>query len=285
MGDMSQDNGRAGQPARILVVDDEKSMRDLLEQILAPEGYRVTTVEGGRQALTLLHKHRFDLIITDLVMPDIDGIEVLQRAKEIDPNVAVVVVTGYPSADTAARLIGMGAAEYVTKLFNIDVIQVTVAKVLALNGTAATGPAEPSAVAAVDEATEVYNATLLDRLLLTEVARSKWRGHVCGLLVAEIDNFESYTLGEGDEAGEGVLKSLVGALKQEMRPGDVIGRIGRAEFAMVLPETTREEASALAERLRLANVAVSIGQGSFPDDGSDHETLLRVAREAVDAGG
>ena len=238
----------------------------------------------GRRC-TLLHKHRFDLIITDILMPDIDGTEMLQRAKEIDPNVAVVVVTGYPSADTAARLIGMGAAEYVTKPFDVDVIQVTVAKVLALNGAAATGPAGPSAVAVVDEATGVYNATLLDQLLLTEVARSKWRGQVCGLLVAEIDNFESYTLGEGDEAGGGVLKSLVGALKEEMRPGDVIGRIGRAEFAMVLSEATREEASALAKRLRLANIAVSIGQSSFPDDGFDHETFLRVAREAVDAGG
>ncbi|MCH8206003.1 MAG: response regulator [Chloroflexi bacterium] len=282
---MSQDNNRADQPARILVVDDEKSMRDLLEQILVPEGYEVTTAEGGRAALTLLHKQRFDLILTDIVMPDIDGTEVLQGAKEIDPNVAVVVITGYPSADTAVRLIGMGAAEYVTKPFNVDVIQVTVAKVLALNRPAAAGPAGPSSAAAVDGATEVFNATLLIQSLKTELARSKWRGHVCSLLVAEIDHFESYTLGDGDDAGEGVLKSLVGALKGEMRPGDIIGRVGRAEFAVILPETTREEVSAVAERLRLANLAASIGRSSFPDDGGDHETLLRVARAAAEAGG
>ena len=117
-------------PARILVVDDEELIRDLLKMVLTEEGYSVITAEGGEEAIRRLETMRFDLIITDLVMPKVNGVEVLRSAKSIDPNYPVMVITGYPSVETVTRLVRLGAGDYLTKPFNLDMVKVTVAKLL-----------------------------------------------------------------------------------------------------------------------------------------------------------
>ncbi len=117
-------------PARILVVDDEESIRDLLRLVLTGEGYSVVTVNDGEEAIEHLEAQRFDLVITDLVMPVVNGVEVLRAAKRIDPNYPVIVITGYPSVETVTELVRLGAGDYLTKPFNVDVVRVTVAKLL-----------------------------------------------------------------------------------------------------------------------------------------------------------
>ena len=133
--DSEQDekSGPGGSPtplARILVVDDEEMIQALLTELLTREGYQVTTASDGQQAVDLLERERFDLVITDLVMPGLNGIEVLMAAKRIDPRFPVVVMTGYPSVETVTRLIRLGAGDYITKPFNVEIILVTVAKLL-----------------------------------------------------------------------------------------------------------------------------------------------------------
>ena len=105
-------------------------IRILLNDILTAEGYEVTTAFDGRWAIDLLERERFDLILTDMVMPGRDGTDVLRAAKRIDPWYPVVVMTGYPSVEAVTRLIRLGAADYITKPFNVDVLTVTVAKLL-----------------------------------------------------------------------------------------------------------------------------------------------------------
>lgn len=117
-------------PARILVVDDEESIRDLLRLVLTGEGYSVVTANDGEEAIEHLEAQRFDLVITDLVMPRVNGVEVLRAAKRIDSNFPVIVITGYPSVETVTELVRLGAGDYLTKPFNIDVVLVTVAKLL-----------------------------------------------------------------------------------------------------------------------------------------------------------
>ena len=120
--------------ARILLVDDEIVVRVMLTEVLATEeGYDVTTANDGSQAIDLLHQERFDLIITDLMMPDVNGIGVLQEAKRIDPLYPVIIITGYPSINTLTRLVKLGATDYITKPFHVEVIKVTVAKVLEMS--------------------------------------------------------------------------------------------------------------------------------------------------------
>ena len=125
---MGQEESR--RPARILVVDDEESIRDLLRLVLTGEGYSVVTANDGEEAIEHLEAQRFDLVITDLVMPRVNGVEVLRAAKRIDSNFPVIVITGYPSVETVTELVRLGAGDYLTKPFNVDVVLVTVAKLL-----------------------------------------------------------------------------------------------------------------------------------------------------------
>ena len=132
-------------PARILVVDDEESIRDLLRLVLTGQGYSVVTASGGEEAIEYLEAQPFDLVITDLVMPTVNGVEVLRAAKRIDPTYPVIVITGYPSVETVTELVRLGAGDYLTKPFNVDVVIVTVAKLLEMgrvNGEPKSGDSE-----------------------------------------------------------------------------------------------------------------------------------------------
>lgn len=120
---------------RILIVDDEEIIRDLLAQILTGEGYEPVTVSGGREAIDLLAQERFDAVITDMLTPDGNGMEVVRAAKKIDPMYAVMVMTGYPSAEAAGDLRSLGVSDYIAKLFDVDLIITTVARLVQARGT------------------------------------------------------------------------------------------------------------------------------------------------------
>ena len=106
--------------ARVLVVDDEKSMRDLLSITLEKEGYDVQTAAGGEPAIEMLHRDPVDVVITDLRMPKVDGLQVLRAAKEISPDTTVIVITAVASTETAVEAMKLGAYDYLTKPFKLD---------------------------------------------------------------------------------------------------------------------------------------------------------------------
>ena len=115
---------------RILVVDDERSMRDLLNIMLRQAGYDVTLAEGGERAIEALRSDPFDLVITDLRMRKIDGLAVLRAAKELSPQTVVLVVTAYASTETAVDAMKLGAYDYITKPFKLDEIRLIIEKAL-----------------------------------------------------------------------------------------------------------------------------------------------------------
>lgn len=116
---------------RILVVDDENIVRTSCSRTLAPEGYEVKLAKNGFEGLKMASEERFDLVLTDLKMPDMDGIEVLRIIKEKWPETAVVIVTGYQTVDTAVKAIKLGAYDYIEKPFTPDILISTVAEALA----------------------------------------------------------------------------------------------------------------------------------------------------------
>jgi two-component system, NtrC family, response regulator PilR len=115
---------------RVLVVDDERSMRELLSITLRQAGYAVTLAEDGAAAIERIHQEPFDLIVTDLRMQETDGMDVLRTVRERAPDTIVVVVTAYASTDTAVEAMKLGAYDYVTKPFKLDEIRVTLANAL-----------------------------------------------------------------------------------------------------------------------------------------------------------
>jgi two-component system, NtrC family, response regulator PilR len=106
--------------AKILVVDDDQGMREFLEIMLKREGYGVAAVESAEKAINLSRKDRFDLVITDLKMPKMDGIEFLKRIKDIDQDMTVILITAFASAETALCAMKEGAYDYIEKDFNVE---------------------------------------------------------------------------------------------------------------------------------------------------------------------
>ncbi|MGW8301447.1 MAG: response regulator, partial [Desulfobacterales bacterium] len=111
---------------RILVVDDEKMTRKNLDHVLTREGCEVMTAAGGAEALDLLEKHSFEVIITDLKMENVDGMGVLTSAKKKDPAVEVIMISGYATVPTAVEAMKKGSYYYLSKPFRLEEIRSTV---------------------------------------------------------------------------------------------------------------------------------------------------------------
>ena len=120
--------------ARILVVDDDQGMREFLEIMLTREGYKVKAASGGKEALSFCRKKKFDLVITDLKMPKIDGIDLLKSIKELSPETMVILITGYASGETAVAAMEEGAFDYLEKNFDVEDLKSTVKDALGKKG-------------------------------------------------------------------------------------------------------------------------------------------------------
>ncbi|MBN2439587.1 MAG: sigma-54-dependent Fis family transcriptional regulator [Deltaproteobacteria bacterium] len=120
--------------AKILVVDDDQGMREFLEIMMTREGYRVTTASDAGKALSRCRKEKFDLIITDLKMPKMDGIGFLKEVKEISPETMVILITAYASGETAVTAMKEGAYDYIEKDFAIEDLHRIVRNALAKKG-------------------------------------------------------------------------------------------------------------------------------------------------------
>ncbi|MBI1823658.1 MAG: sigma-54-dependent Fis family transcriptional regulator, partial [Nitrospirae bacterium] len=106
--------------AKILIVDDEKSMREFLGIVLSNEGYAVTTASDGEEAIQQIGKDIFDLVITDIKMPKMSGLDVLKGVKEVSPDTLVLMITAFATTETAIEAMKQGAYNYLIKPFKID---------------------------------------------------------------------------------------------------------------------------------------------------------------------
>ncbi|MBZ5630187.1 MAG: response regulator, partial [Acidobacteriia bacterium] len=115
---------------KLLIVDDEFSVRDSLSKWFHEEGYDVGTAEGAQDALALMAEGRWDLALVDIKMRGTDGIELQRRLREIDPELIVIIMTGYASVETAVAALKNGAYDYVTKPLDPDEIAHQVQKAI-----------------------------------------------------------------------------------------------------------------------------------------------------------
>ena len=116
---------------RILVVDDDAGVREALTEFLLSLGYVVVAVKNGQDALMEYGKGAFDVVMADLIMPNIDGMELLRRVREIQNNeVIFLMITGHPSIDTAVDAINRGADDYITKPFHLEDVRLRISKAL-----------------------------------------------------------------------------------------------------------------------------------------------------------
>ena len=116
--------------ARLLVADDERSMRELLELVFKREGHQVTSVSNGREALAALAQGSCDLIVTDVKMPDLNGIELLKAVREQAPDTMVIMMTAFATINSAREAFKLGADDFIQKPFDIDEFKLIVRKAL-----------------------------------------------------------------------------------------------------------------------------------------------------------
>jgi two-component system, NtrC family, response regulator PilR len=126
--DATKQDGAKQDPSRprILVVDDEPSMRDMLRIVLRRDGYDVVIAENGRQAIERLKAEPFDLLLSDIRMPDLSGVEVVRAAKELNRDVVAFMMTAFASTETAVEAMRLGAVDYFTKPFSMDELRLKI---------------------------------------------------------------------------------------------------------------------------------------------------------------
>ncbi|MGE0632023.1 MAG: sigma-54-dependent transcriptional regulator [Pseudobdellovibrionaceae bacterium] len=120
--------------SRILVVDDEESIREFLEIMLKKEGYEITLAEDGKKAQEILAKKNFDMVISDLQMPNVTGLELLKHTKDSYPDMVFMMITAFGTTETAVEAMKIGAYDYITKPFKIDEVRINIANALKSKG-------------------------------------------------------------------------------------------------------------------------------------------------------
>ena len=303
-----------GTGIHILVVDDEESLRGFIAQILIEDGHDVSEATSGELALEAFRKDQHPLVITDIRMGGLSGIQLLREIKEMRPETQVIIITSHASLDTALTALRAGAYDYLIKPFeDLELISAVVNRAVEkinlisenrlLIDKLKNSNIELELVnrlfqelAVRDGLTGLYNHRYFQEFLATELARSQRYGRVFSLVMLDVDFFKHYNDTQGHLEGDRLLCALAQLLKECVRKSDVVARYGGEEFIAVLPETTREGALIFAEGLRqriaeyafphretqpLGSVTVSLGVSTYPQDGTDGPTLINCADQAL----
>ena len=294
----SGDKESAGTPSRLLVIDDDESVRLLLRDLLEEAGYTVRTAKSGEEALQLIRVATYDIIITDLRLSGMYGLEVVKEVRAIDPGIDVIVMTGYASVNSAVESMKAGAIDYITKPFNSDHIKMVVQKSLERREYQRLAQEREfyKVLSSIDGLTELYNYRYMHQYLKIELEREKRYKRHLSLLMVDIDDFKHYNDIYGHVVGDMVLKRLASILRNATRGCDVICRYGGEEFAIMLPETGKEEAIIVCERIRksvamttmvdekanaVGTISVTIGLAAFPEDADNKDDLIANADKAL----
>ncbi len=300
--------------SRILVVDDEMSLRDLLAEVLTDDGYLVTTAESAEEALTLFQAEPFPLVITDVRMAGMSGLELLEKLREINDVVQVVVITSHASLDSAVSALRQGAFDYLVKPFNeLEDISAVAKRALEKGREVVENSILMEELKNDNEALSEFNVELFEKVvrdgltglfnhrhfkdsLEVEVARSLRHQREFSLVFFDVDHFKNYNDTHGHPAGDDLLILLSSLIQERLRHADLACRYGGEEFVLLLPETPKLGAVVVADNLRkliestpfdgeetqpLEKVTVSLGVATFPEDGNDSVSLLECVDKAL----
>jgi diguanylate cyclase (GGDEF)-like protein len=299
---------------RILVVDDEESIRAVLTEVLIDDGFRVTQAANGLEALEVLKDVPHSLVISDIKMPGMTGIDLLKKIKQTIPATEVIIITSYASLDTAIEALRYGAYDYLFKPFE-DITLISAAAIRAIDKVRLTRQNQRLLkeleqkniqlkkanktlkwLARRDGLTGLYNHRYFQEILHAELVRAVRYKQYFSVIFLDLDNFKRYNDTHGHQKGDQLLRILAKVLGSCLRESDYLARYGGEEFTIILPSTTRGEALAVTEKIRgrverypftgretqpKGCVTVSIGLSTFPEDGKDNASLMENADQAL----
>jgi diguanylate cyclase (GGDEF)-like protein len=274
----------------VLVVDDEPDKRMLLKVALEMAGYQVRTANDGEAGLAAVESYQPDLIITDVMMPKMDGYELARRvrANPMTRFIPIIIQTAARKNEQDERRgAEVGALGYITDPTDIDLLLARARTLLDFKGYLDT--CEEAAF--TDHLTGLANRRRFERQLDREVARTlRYERPFC-LLFLDIDNFKNVNDTYGHEAGDEAIRQLSKALQAGTRGIDLASRIGGEEFAVILTETDFEIGNDIAERLRVAvkdmeipqvgHITASFGVAGFPICAATGRGLVAAADAAM----
>jgi diguanylate cyclase (GGDEF)-like protein len=277
---------------RILVVDDEPMIRELLESYLKRLGYDVSTVEDGTSAIEAAKEKDFGIFFIDLMMPGDDGFKVTQQSVQAHPNAYVIMITAYATLDNAMRAVRNGAYDFITKPFDLRAIAKIVERI-AEQERGAVQMDYFSDRSTKDELTKLYNRHHLLAIMEQEIQRAGLTSAPVSMMLIELDNFRRIHDACGKTFGDRILTSVAHALNTKTRPTDICARYSNRTFAVLLPDTDSETAYVIAEKVRKQitssvesplmeyPITASIGISVFPDHAKTREQQLQSAEIAL----
>ncbi|OGT20395.1 MAG: diguanylate cyclase response regulator [Gammaproteobacteria bacterium RBG_16_57_12] len=241
---------------KILIVDDEGFNINLLNALLKTD-YKIMVAASGEQALKGVATGKPDLILLDIMMPGMDGYEVLRRLKAdaATQTIPVIFVTAMGDAADETRGFDLGAVDYITKPFNRSVVKARVRTHMHLKRKNDL----LEKMASIDALTEIPNRRAFDEMREREWKRSRRAGLTISIAMLDVDMFKHYNDSYGHGAGDECLARVARALSNCLRrPADFVARCGGEEFAVILPETDNTGAMHVGELLRTAIAGLEI---------------------------
>ncbi|MDD8013388.1 MAG: diguanylate cyclase [Acidobacteriota bacterium] len=298
---MAAETGEPVAARRILVVDDDEVVRTALNDYLEFHDFEVTATASAAQALEAIAGSDFDLVISDLVMPGMDGIALIKAIREAGKEVPLLIMTGFASIEQAVESMKAGASDFITKPLKFDHVMLVIQRILetaALRKLA--GEREYyKDLSNSDGLTQVGNYRHFHYVLQQEIDRQRRFDRPLTLLMIDIDDFKRVNDRFGHLAGDMVLIKIASLLRDEVRGFDYVARYGGDEFTVILPEISGIEALAVGRRImasigenefaspamkELSRPSVTIGIASFPQDAGEVQDLVARADEAMYAG-
>lgn len=274
---------------RVLIADDTMFMRTLLMSWVESMGYVALAAADGAEAVTIAERDGFDIAIIDWEMPKLSGMEVI-GALRANPRTAyahIILITGGDEQDRLVQALEGGADDFVRKPIYPPALMAR----LRAGARIVTMRQEILKLATVDPLTGAANRRHFFERASEHLAMNRRRLTPLSVLAADIDHFKAINDGRGHAGGDAALQRFAETCRAELRPMDLLGRLGGEEFAVLLPDTSASGALAVAERLRAAVAAlasdaggpmtVSIGVAEVPAGAETIDPALAAADGAL----
>ena len=285
---MNMDMGNRDQQS-VLSVDDDGELRELLHELISQMGHASVTAADGVDALEKMEEKHFDIVITDINMPRLNGVGLIKRITADFSDTDVIAITGYQTEYNYTDIIALGASDFISKPINIDEFEAKIKRIVRERNMRF----ELRRLSTCDALTGLYNRRHLDDNLQNEAIRASRQHYDLYLLLIDIDNFKVYNDKYGHQQGDRLLQELARIILRSIRDNVDSGyRYGGDEFAATILHTNPQQALMVAERLRteynernLVPTSLSIGiaklknsHGTLEEDLDD---LIRKADQAL----
>lgn len=291
---MKTEKGDTQPLGRILIAEDDADYRRILSRRAARMGLEVDQVENGKEAIEAIKVSEYDVLVCDLYMPEFGGLEVIEAAREFDPAIESLILTGSASVETAVEALRAGVYDYLTKpLESMTEFEMALTRALERRRLIKENKRlfeENERLAVTDSLTGLNNRHKLQDTLASELERAGRYSRPLSIIMIDMDELKVINDTLGHPAGDEALKKVAQAIQKSIRKVDLATRFGGDEFVIVLPEADLKVAVSVAERLNQEvdkvkiedrKISISLGVASWNKTYGTPEAFIDAADRAM----